>query len=178
MTTAPNANVLISKEQLDLRIRALGETLTRDYAGKNLLCVGILKGSFMFFADLVRAIDLPLEIDFLGASSYGDRLSSSGVVKFTLDLGRSIENRHVLLVEDIIDTGNTLQYLLETLRLRNPASLKLCTLLVKPTKLKTKMPLDYVGFEIEDKFVIGYGMDAAEKYRNLGYIGYIDSDGK
>lgn len=174
MPTAPNPNVLISASDLEKRVHELGRTLARDYAGKDLLCVGILKGSFLFFADLVRATDLPLEIDFLGASSYGNNLSSSGVVKFTLDLGRSIENRHVLLIEDIVDTGNTMQYLVETLKLRNPASLKLCTLLLKPNKLKTKMPIDYVGFKIEDKFVIGYGMDAAEKYRNLGYIGYLE----
>ena len=166
--------VYLSQEKIRARVEELGEKITKDYRGKELTCIGTLKGSFVFFADLVRHIDLPMKIDFLGASSYGSQLTTSGVVKITLDLSMPVADRHVLIVEDIIDTGITMNYLLQNIRLRNPASLKLCSLLLKPTRVQTKVDIDYLGFEIEDHFVVGYGLDAAEKYRNLPYIAQLD----
>ncbi|MCB0308644.1 MAG: hypoxanthine phosphoribosyltransferase [Bdellovibrionales bacterium] len=169
--------VYLSKELIRQRVSELGDQITRDFAGNHLICVGVLKGSFIFFADLVRQIDLPLKIDFLRASSYGDHTESSGVVKITLDLSLSIENQHVLLIEDIVDTGTTIHYLLKNLKLRNPASLKFCSLLFKPTQVKNQVPIDYLGFEIDDQFVVGYGLDMAENYRNLPYLGKINPRG-
>jgi len=166
--------VYLSEEKIQQRVRELGKKITEDYRGKDLICVGTLKGSFVFFADLVRQIDLPMKIDFLGASSYGNQLTTSGVVKITLDLSMPVANQHVLIVEDIIDTGITMKYLLENIKLRNPASLKLCSLLLKPTRVQAKVDIDYLGFEIEDHFVVGYGLDAAENYRNLPYIAQLD----
>lgn len=167
--------VYLSEEQIRNRVIELGKKITQDYQGKDLICIGTLKGSFIFFSDLVRSIDLPIKIDFLGASSYGNQLTTSGVVKITLDLSMPVANQHVLIVEDIIDTGITMNYLLQNIQLRNPASLKLCSLLLKPTRVQTKVNIDYLGFEIEDHFVVGYGLDAAEQYRNLPYVAQLDS---
>jgi hypoxanthine phosphoribosyltransferase len=167
---------LITETEIHKRVAELAAQITNDYRGESPVFVGILKGSFLFFSDLIRQVNLPLEIDFLGASSYGKQTTSSGVVRITLDLSYPIAGRHVVLVEDIVDTGNTLAYLLEGLRLRKPASLKVATLLLKPECLQKKVPVDYVGFEIENRFVVGYGLDAAEKFRNLPYIALFQGD--
>ena len=168
--------VLLPAEQIQERVQELGREITRDYQGKDLVLVGVLKGAFVFLSDLARTIGLPLQIDFLGLSSYGDSTRTSGVVKITHDLTQPIEGKDVLVVEDIVDTGLTLSYLLENFRTRYPRSVRICTLLYKPSNIVKKVPLDYVGFEIEDKFVIGYGLDIAEKYRNLPYIGYLTEE--
>ncbi len=164
--------VLIAEDRLRARVAELGAEITRDYAGKHLALVGVLKGSFVFLADLVRAVDLPLAVDFIGISSYqGTR--TSGVVKITSDLSRPIEGEHVLLVEDIVDTGLTMQYLLDNLGTRRPASLRVCALLEKPARAQVKVPLDYLGFRIGDEFVVGYGLDWDGRLRNLPYLGAI-----
>ncbi len=173
-----NLKVLLTRDQIRARVQELGKRITRDYRDKNLVLVGVLKGAFVFLSDLARAIDLPLEIDFLGLSSYGASTKTSGVVKITHDLTQPIEDKDVVVVEDIVDTGLTLSYLMENFKTRHPKSIKLCTLLYKPSNTIKKVPLEYVGFEIEDKFVIGYGLDLAEKYRNLPYIGYLEDDTK
>ncbi len=174
-----NLSVMLSAEQVAARVAALGEQITRDYAAKlgadELVCIGILKGSFVFLADLVRRIDLPLVVDFIALSSYGDATESSGVVQLTQDLSRPIAGKHVLIVEDIVDTGLTMKYLLENLHTRHPASIKLASLLEKPTKNQAGVKVDYLGFSIEDRFVVGYGLDAASRYRNLPYIGLVTS---
>ncbi len=163
-------DVLIPEADLRARVRALGEEIARDYAGRPLVVVGVLKGSFIFLADLVRAIDLPLTVDFIGISSYqGTR--STGVVQITSDLGRPIEGKDVLLVEDIVDTGLTMRYLLENLATRGPASLKVCALLEKPTRARVRIPIDYRGFVIGDEFVVGYGLDWDGRMRNLPFVG-------
>jgi hypoxanthine phosphoribosyltransferase len=165
--------VLISHEQIREKTKVLGRRITEDYAGKNPLLICILKGGLMFLADLMREIDLPLEIDFIAVSSYGDSTESSGVVRILMDLERNIQGRHVLIVEDIIDTGRTLTYIIENLRTRGPASVKVCTLLDKPSRRELEIPIDYVGFTILDKFVIGYGLDYGEIYRNLPFVGVL-----
>ncbi len=170
-----NVSTLLSRETLDARVRELGAQIKADYEGKNLLLVCVLKGSFVFAADLARAIDLPMKIDFLGTRSYGDGTESSGVVQITQDLSRPIEDVHVLLVEDIVDSGLTIAHLLKLLRTRNPASLKVCSLLHKPSRAKIEVPIDYLGFTIEDRFVVGYGLDHAEVYRNLPYLGVLQA---
>lgn len=164
--------VLLSEEQIRARIAELGAAITHDYAGKPLKLVGVLKGSFMFMADLARAIDLPLKVDFIGTSSY-QGTKSSGVVRITSDLSRPIEGEHVLLVEDIVDTGLTMKYLLENLETRRPDSVKVCALLHKPSRAQVKVPIDYKGFEIPDAFVVGYGLDWDGRLRNLPYIGTV-----
>lgn len=164
--------VLIDEAALQERVDALGAQISRDYADKDLAVVGILKGCFVFLADLVRAIDIECTVDFLGLSSYGDSTTSSGVVKITSDLTSPIEGRDVLVVEDIIDTGLTMRYLLDNLGTRRPRSVRICTLLHKPANAQCEIPIDYTGFVIEDHFVIGYGLDYAEKLRNLPYIGF------
>ena len=169
-SAAGHVDVLISREDLAARVRALGEQITRDHAGRTLVVVGVLKGSFIFLADLVRAIDLPISVDFIGISSY-QGTTSSGVVQITSDLSRSIEGKDVLLVEDIVDTGLTMQYLLENLETRRPASVKVCALLEKPSRARVKVPIDYRGFVIGDEFVVGYGLDWDGKLRNLPFIG-------
>ena len=166
-------DVLYSDEKLRARLAELGTEISRDYAGQELVVVGVLKGSVLFFADLVRRIDLPLTIDFLGLSSYGSGTESSGVVRITSDLSRSIENKHVLIVEDIVDTGLTMQFLLDNLNTRKPASVKICALLEKPARARVKVPIHYRGFVIPDEFVVGYGLDFDEKYRNLPFIGQM-----
>ncbi len=168
-------STLLSEEAIRDRVRALGEQIRADYEGKNMLLVCVLKGSFVFAADLARAIDLPLKIDFLGTRSYGDGTESSGVVQITYDLARPIADVHVLLVEDIVDSGLTIAHLLQLLRTRNPASLKVCALLHKPSRAKIEVPIDYLGFSIEDRFVVGYGLDHAETYRNLPFIGVLSA---
>ncbi len=168
------AKILITPEQLRERTTALGETITRDYAGKDLLLVCILKGGVLFLTDLIRAIHIPHAIDFMAISSYGgSRTESSGVVRILMDLNANIENRNVLIVEDIIDTGRTLMYITDNLRTRNPASLKICTLLNKPSRREVDVRLDYVGFDIPNEFVVGYGLDFNELYRNLPFVGVL-----
>lgn len=159
--------ILISRDELQRRVRELGEQITRDFQGQKLLIVGILKGAMIFTADLVRNITTPVEFDFMVVSSYGASSKSSGAVRIFKDLDRSIEGWHVLIVEDIIDTGLTLKYLVENLKSRNPESVKICTLLDKPERRKADVPVDYNGFTIPDEFVVGYGLDYNEQYRNL-----------
>ncbi|MCG9966676.1 hypoxanthine phosphoribosyltransferase [Pelotomaculum terephthalicicum JT] len=164
--------ILLTEEQLELQVAELGRRISQDYAGKEILVVGILKGAMVFLADLVRKITVPTYFDFISVSSYGSSTKSSGVVRILKDLDRSITGRHVLIVEDIIDTGLTLNYLLENLSSRHPASIKLCALLDKPSRrLKpANINIDYCGFTIPDEFVVGYGLDYNERYRNLPYI--------
>jgi hypoxanthine phosphoribosyltransferase len=165
---------MLGAEEIQARVRELGATITKDYADRSLVLVCVLKGSFVFAADLARAIDLPLRIDFLGTRSYGEGTESSGVVQITQDLSKPIEHEDVLIVEDIVDTGLTIAHLVDLLRVRNPRSVKVCSLLHKPARAKVQVPIDYLGFTIEDKFVVGYGLDFAERYRNLPYIGVIE----
>ncbi|HVI96336.1 MAG TPA: hypoxanthine phosphoribosyltransferase [Anaeromyxobacter sp.] len=167
---AGKVEVLIPEADLQARVRALGAEITRDHQHRPLVVVGVLKGSFIFLADLVRAIDLPISIDFIGISSYqGTR--STGVVQITSDLTRPIEGKDVLLVEDIVDTGLSMRYLLDNLATRKPASVKVCALLEKPARAVVKVPIDYRGFEIGDEFVVGYGLDWDGKLRNLPFVG-------
>jgi hypoxanthine phosphoribosyltransferase len=166
-------SLLLSEETIAARVRELGAQITADYAGQELAVVAVLAGSFVFCADLVRAIDLPLSVDFLGVRSYGDETTTSGVVRLTHDLTRPIADKHVLLVEDIVDTGLTVRFLMDTFRTRGPRSLRLASLLHKPARARTQVPIDYLGFTIEDVFVVGYGLDAAQKYRNLPFIGVL-----
>ncbi len=179
MTGSPNLKLaqqlepLIPAEQIARRVREMGAQIERDYQNKELVLLGVLKGSYMFISDLARSIDLPLSIDFIGLSSYGEATESSGVVKITSDLAKPIENKHVLIVEDIVDTGLTMRYLLDNLATRRPASVKLCTLLHKPSRARTRIPIDYLGFQIEDRFVVGYGLDHEDKYRNVPFIGVL-----
>jgi hypoxanthine phosphoribosyltransferase len=165
---------MLTSEQIAERVRELGAEITRDYAGRNLVLVIVLKGSFVFAADLARTIDLPLRIDFLGVRSYGEGTESSGVVQITQDLSRPIEHEDVLLVEDIVDTGLTIAHLMDLLRTRSPASVKVCSLLHKPARARVQVDVHYLGFTIEDRFVVGYGLDIAERYRNLPYIGLVE----
>lgn len=162
--------ILVQPDDLKRRVRELGEEITAAYAGKDLLLIGVLKGAVFFLADLMRQIDLPCEVDFMAVSSYGSATESSGVVRIIKDLDEPIADRHVLIVEDIIDSGLTLQYLLRNLGARNPASVEVVALLTKPERRKVDIEPQYVGFEIPDKFVVGYGLDHAERYRNLPYV--------
>ena len=165
----PKFDTMISTEKVAARVRELGAKISKDYAGKQIVIVGVLKGSFIFLADLVRSIEPTVSIDFLGVSSYVGT-ESTGVVKITQDLSKPIAGKHVLIVEDIVDTGLTLQYLVENLKTRNPASLKVACLLDKPSRAKVRVPVEYVGFTIDDEFVVGYGLDYEGLYRNLPYI--------
>lgn len=167
------ARVLVTEEELRVRVKELGEAITAEYEGKELLVVGILKGSSVFMSDLIRQIQIPLNIDFMIVSSYGNATESTGVVKIIKDIEQSISDKHVLIVEDIIDSGLTLKYLTEMLNMRKPASIKLCTLLDKPAGRKVEVDVDYVGFEMPDEFIVGYGIDYAEGYRNLPYVGIL-----
>jgi hypoxanthine phosphoribosyltransferase len=167
------ASVLITSGEIRERIGALGHQITLDYVGREPLLVGVLKGAVVFMVDLIRAVDLALDVDFMAISSYGSSTRSSGVVRILKDLDHAIEGRHVLVVEDIVDTGLTLRYIVENLRDRGPASVRICTLLRKPKARGTAPPIDYVGFEIPDQFVVGYGLDYAETYRNLPFIGVL-----
>ena len=166
-------SVLFSEEQIKERVRELGEQIARDYAGKDVVLIGVLKGVALFFGDMMRAIDLPLEIDFMAVSSYGASTRSSGVVRILKDLDESITGRHVLILEDIIDTGLTLSYLVRTLMERRPASLEICTMLDKPARRLVEVPVKYVGFTIPDQFVVGYGLDYDQKFRNLPFVGIL-----
>jgi len=171
------AKILITPEQLQKRITELGEAISRDYAGKDLLLVCVLKGGVLFLSDLIRAIYIPHAIDFMAISSYGGtRTESSGVVRIVMDLNTNIANRSVLIVEDIIDTGRTLTYITELLKTRNPTSIKICTLLNKPSRREVDVPLDYIGFDIPNEFVVGYGLDYNEIYRNLPFIGVLKTE--
>jgi hypoxanthine phosphoribosyltransferase len=165
--------ILVQPDALRERVRALGEEITAHYEGRDLLLVGVLKGAIFFLADLMRHIDLPCEVDFMAVSSYGSATESSGVVRILKDLDVAIEGRDVLVVEDIVDSGLTLQYLMRNLGARGPASLEVCALLTKPERRKVELPVKWIGFEIPDKFVIGYGLDYAERYRNLPYVAVL-----
>jgi hypoxanthine phosphoribosyltransferase len=171
--TADVERILISEEQIRAKTAELGRQITKDYLGKDLILIGVLKGAVMFMVDLARAIDLPISIDFMATSSYGASTRSSGVVRILKDLDRSIEGKDLLIVEDIVDTGLTLKYLIELLRERRPASIRVCALLNKAVSRKADVDLDYVGFSIPDEFVIGYGLDYAEQYRNLPFVGVL-----
>jgi hypoxanthine phosphoribosyltransferase len=162
--------ILVQPDDLKQKVRDLGAQVSVDYADRDLLLVCVLKGAVFFLADLMRHIDIPCEVDFMAVSSYGSETDSSGVVRILKDLDRPIAGRDVLIVEDIVDSGLTLQYLMRNLGAREPASLEVCALLTKPDRRKVELPTRYVGFEIPDKFVIGYGLDAAERYRNLPYV--------
>jgi hypoxanthine phosphoribosyltransferase len=175
-TTEPFAE-LISSQAISTRVAELGAQITKDYAeraaGNDVVVIGVLKGSVIFLADLVRQIAAPIYVEFIGISSYGDATVSSGVVQITQDLSRPIEGKHVIVVEDIVDTGHTVHYLMENLRTRRPASVALCSLLHKPERAERKISIDYLGFTIPNKFVVGYGLDIAQQYRNLPFIGYV-----
>lgn len=167
------AKVLLDAETIQAKVRELGERLSRDYEGKNPVFICILKGAVIFTADLMRHISIPAKMDFMAISSYGGGVRTSGVVRILKDLDRSIEGEHVIIVEDIVDSGLTLTYLLDNLQSRQPASLKTCVLLDKPAQRQVPLKADYVGFEIPDEFVVGYGLDYAENYRHLPYIGVL-----
>ncbi len=165
---------MLSADQIAARVRELGAAITRDYEGRRLVVVCVLKGSFVFAADLVRTIDLPMRIEFLGVRSYGADTESSGVVQITQDLSRPIDHDDILLVEDIVDTGLTIAHLIDLLKTRGPTSIKVCALLFKPARTRIAVPIDYMGFSIDDRFVVGYGLDFAERHRNLPYIGIVE----
>ena len=165
--------ILVQQDDLAHRIRELGEQISADYAGRDLFLVGVLKGAVFFLSDLMRHLDVPCEVDFMAVASYGSATASSGVVRILKDLDASIEGRDVLIVEDIVDSGLTLQYLLRTLQAREPASLEVCALLTKPERRKVELPIRYTGFEIPNRFAIGYGLDHAERYRNLPYVAVL-----
>jgi hypoxanthine phosphoribosyltransferase len=161
---------LVSSEELRRRVAELGEEVSRDYEGRDLVMVGVLKGAVFFLADLMRSLTVPCEVDFMAVSSYGSQTDSSGVVRILKDLDAPIEGRHVLIVEDIIDSGLTLHYLMRNLKARNPASLEVCALLIKPDRLRVDLEPRYVGFPIPNRFAIGYGLDHGQRYRNLDYV--------
>jgi hypoxanthine phosphoribosyltransferase len=168
--------VLVDEVTLRNRVAELGEEISRDYQGRDLLLIGVLKGAVFFMADLMRHLTVPCEIDFMAISSYGASTDSSGVVRILKDLDINIEGREVLVVEDIIDSGLTLSYLIRNLEAREPASLEVCALMTKPERRQIDVPVRYIGFEIPNRFVIGYGLDFAERYRNLPYVGVLDPD--
>jgi hypoxanthine phosphoribosyltransferase len=170
------SEVLIDEDRLRARVVELGEEISADYAGRDLLLIGVLKGAVFFLADLMRQISIPCEVDFMAVSSYGSATDSSGVVRILKDLDTPIEGRDVLIVEDIVDSGLTLQYLMRNLGARNPASLEVCALLTKPSRRKVELPIRFTGFEIPDRFAIGYGLDHAERYRNLPYVAALAMD--
>ena len=163
-------DILVGAEELQRRVRELGAEISRDYADKDLVLIGVLKGAVFFVSDLMRRLEIPVEVDFMAVASYGSATDSSGVVRILKDLDAAIEGRDVLIVEDIVDSGLTLQYLLRSLRARNPASVEVCALLIKPERRKVELKTKYVGFEIPNRFAIGYGLDHAERYRNLPYV--------
>jgi hypoxanthine phosphoribosyltransferase len=173
LETKPGLEVLISQEQVRARVRELGAEISRDYEGKELLLLAVLKGAAVFLADLLREISGSVTYDFMATSSYGTDTKSSGVVRLLKDVDKGLAGRHVLIVEDIVDTGLTLSYLLEVLSQREPASLRVCTLLDKPTRRVQPVQIDYCGFTIPDRFVVGYGLDHDEQYRNLPFVGAL-----
>ena len=168
--------ILVQPDELAHRVSELAEQISTDYAGKDVLLIGVLKGAVFFLADLMRHLDVVCEVDFMAVSSYGASTDSSGVVRILKDLDASIEGRDVLIVEDIVDSGLTLQYLLRTLKARDPASLEVCALLTKPERRKVDLPIRYVGFEIPNRFAIGYGLDHAERFRNLPYVAVLEGE--
>jgi len=165
---------MLTREEIQERVTELGAQITKDYKDGALVLICVLKGSFVFAADLMRAIDLPLRVDFLGVRSYGEGTETSGVVQITQDLSRPIEHEDIVIVEDIVDTGLTIAHLMDLLRTRSPRSVKVCALLHKPSRARIQVKVDYLGFTIEDKFVVGYGLDFAEKHRNLPFIGVVE----
>jgi hypoxanthine phosphoribosyltransferase len=170
----PNiGKILVQQDELAHRIRALGEEISGDYDGEELFLVGVMKGAVFFLSDLMRHLTVPCEVDFMAVASYGSSTDSSGVVRILKDLDAPIEGRNVLIVEDIVDSGLTLSYLLRTLKARNPATLEVCALLTKPERRKVELPIRYVGFEIPNQFAIGYGLDHNERYRNLPYVAVL-----
>jgi hypoxanthine phosphoribosyltransferase len=169
------SEILITAEQIDERVRSLGQAISHDYAGLNPLLVGVLKGVVFFMADLLRAIDIPVEVDFMAVSSYSSEARDRGVVRLVKDMEVPISGRHVLFVEDVVDTGLTLNYLLHNLRMRAPTSLEVCTLFNKPKHRLIDLPLKYTGFDLPDRFVVGYGLDYRERYRNLPFVGLLSS---
>lgn len=169
-------SIIITKNQIDEKVKELGKIIARDYFGKKLMLIGILKGSVVFISDLMREIDIPIEIDFMAVSSYGMSSKTSGIVKIIKDLDEDIEGKDILIVEDIIDSGITLNHLKEFFKTRNVKSLKICTLLNKPERRKVDIEIDYTGFDIPDKFAVGYGLDYAGKYRNLPFIGVLKKE--
>lgn len=171
---AESIRVLVPEEEVDARIRELGEKISKDYEGKQIHLICVLKGGVFFMCELAKRITVPVSMDFMCVGSYGDGTKSSGVVRIAKDLDESIEGKDVLIVEDIIDSGRTLSYLIEILKKRGPKSLRLCTLLDKPERRVKDVKVDYVGFNIPDEFVVGYGLDYAQKYRNLPYIGVVE----
>jgi len=175
--TAEIGEILVESDALGRRVLELGEQISAEYAGRTLLLVGVLKGALFFLSDLMRALEVECEVDFMALASYGSATDSSGVVRILKDLDASIEGRDVLIVEDIVDSGLTLSYLMRTLRAREPASLEVCALLTKPERRKVDLPIRYVGFEIPNRFVIGYGLDHAERYRNLPYVAVLSQGG-
>ncbi len=174
MAGGPVGETLVTEEELGRRVAELGAEVSRDYDGRDLVLIGVLKGAVPFLADLMREITIDCEVDFMAVSSYGSATDSSGVVRILKDLDAAIEGRDVLLVEDIIDSGLTLHYLMKSLRARNPASLEVCALLTKPERRRVEMPIRYVGFEIPNRFAIGYGLDHAQRYRNLRHVAVLD----
>ena len=167
--------ILVQRDELEHRVRELGAQITRDYEERDLLLVCVLKGAVFFLSDLMRHIDGPCEVDFMAVASYGSATESSGVVRILKNLDAPVEGRHVLIVEDIVDSGLTLQYLLRNLGARDPASLEVCALLTKPERRKVDLPTRYVGFEIPDRFAVGYGLDHDERYRNLPYVAALNA---
>jgi hypoxanthine phosphoribosyltransferase len=168
---------IVTQEEMRARIKELGKQITADYAGKDFVLVGVLKGAYAFYADLARAIRIPMRVDFLVVTSYGSRAKTSGKVKIVTELTEDIRGKDVLLVEDIVDSGLTVQYLVKTLAKHKPRSIKVCTLLSKPERRMIDVPLDYVGFQIPNRYVVGYGLDYQQKYRNLPYLAVLDADG-
>ena len=173
---AEHVRVLLTEDEVDKRIQAIGEQISRDYAGKQVHLVCVLKGGSFFMCELAKRITVPVSLDFMSVSSYGGGTKSSGVVKIVKDLDEPLQDKEVIVVEDIVDSGRTLSYLLEMLNDRKPASLRLCTLLDKPERRVTDVKVDYTGFEIPDEFVVGYGLDYDQRYRNLPYIGVVEFD--
>lgn len=169
-----NIRVMISEEDIDRRINEIGEEISKEYEGKEVTLICILKGSVFFTCELAKRITVPVKLEFMRCSSYGDEKSSSGEVRVTLDIDQQLEGKNIIVIEDIIDSGRTLSYLLKLLKSRNPASIKLCTLLDKPDRRVVPVEVDYTGFIIPDEFVVGYGLDFAQKYRNLPYIGVVE----
>jgi hypoxanthine phosphoribosyltransferase len=167
------SHIILSEDQVQAKVRELGQAISRDYAGEAVLMIAVLRGAFLFVADLIREVDIPAEVDFMAVSSYGSTTKSSGVVRILKDLDETIEGRNVLVVEDILDTGLTLKYLLKNLASRRPKTLEVATLLAKTGKQRVPIDCRYVGFDIPDEFVVGYGLDYAERYRNLPYIGVL-----
>ena len=173
---AEHVRVMLTEEEVDAKIQAIGDQISRDYAGKQVHLVCVLKGGSFFMCELAKRISLPVSLDFMSVSSYGSDTKSSGVVKIVKDLDEPLKDKHVIVIEDIVDSGRALSYLMEMLKKREPSSLSLCTLLDKPDRRVTEVKVDYTGFEIPDEFVVGYGLDYDQRYRNLPYIGVVEFD--